>query len=64
MESFKDAAKEGPTHRCWCCCDRLGFKFSLTKLHKSALKAKGFEDSEPREFCGTCSGHIMVGSVP
>lgn len=73
-ESFKDAAKEGPTHWCWC-CDRLWFSFSLTKLHKSALKAKGlrdaflstvfaFEDSESGEFCGTYARHIMVGSVP
>jgi hypothetical protein len=44
MESFRDAAKEGPLHWRWC-CDRLWFKFSLTALHKSALKAKGLSDA-------------------
>jgi hypothetical protein len=74
MESFKDAAKEGLMHWFWC-SDRLWFNFSLTKLHKSALKAKGlwdaflgtvfaFEESESGEFCGTCARRIMIGSVP
>jgi hypothetical protein len=72
-ETFTVAAKEGPTHRCWC-CDRLWFKCSLTKVHKSALKEKelnyvflstvfAVEDSECGEICCACIRLIKIGNV-
>jgi hypothetical protein len=33
MESFKDAAKEGPMHWCWC-CDKLWLKLSLSYINQ------------------------------